>query len=71
MVNLMELFEARTAAAVKGEATGRAQLGLQPAVDAALRKNLMTEMGSPRLSGRAAAQRSGKCPEPKMRAGRY
>jgi len=65
VVNLMELFEAVTAAAVKAEETGRAQLGLQHAVDKALQKKLMTEMGSPRISGCAVALCSGNCPETK------
>lgn len=65
MVNLMELFEAVTAAAVKAEETGRAQLDLQHAVDKALQKKLMTEMGSPRISGCAVALCSGNCLETK------
>jgi len=55
VVNLMELFEAVTATAVKAEETGRAQLGLQHAADEALQKKLMTGMGSPRISGCAVA----------------
>lgn len=55
MVSLMELFEAVTATAVKVEGAGRAQLGLRHALGKALQKKLMTEMGSPRISGCAAA----------------
>lgn len=55
MVNLMGLFEAVTATAVKAEATGRAQLSLRHTVDKALQKKLMTEMGSPGISGCAVA----------------